>query len=152
MDMKEELARLGLELPPAPPAVGNYRPGVLSGGIGYLSGQFPIRNGVPLFVGVVGQDLSEDDGRAAAQAAGLNVLAQLQLLLGDMNRLSTLLRVDGFVASAPGWGRQAAVLNGASNLFAEILGDRGVHARSAMGVAVLPMNMPVELVVTFAFV
>jgi enamine deaminase RidA (YjgF/YER057c/UK114 family) len=150
MDVGQRLAALGLKLPPAPAPVGSYRRGVIHGGIGWLSGQFPIRDGKPLFTGLVGRELSDDQGRAAAQAAALNVLAQLCCLLDDFDRFASLLRVDGYVASAPGWFRQPAVLDGASDLFARVLAERGDHARSAMGVASLPLDMPVELVVSFA--
>jgi enamine deaminase RidA (YjgF/YER057c/UK114 family) len=89
-------------------------------------------------------------GREAARLAGLNVLAQLKHLLDDFDRLAGLVRMDGFVASAPDFTQHAAVLDGASDLFAAVLGERGAHTRSAVGVASLPLGMPVELVVSFA--
>lgn len=115
-----------------------------------LSGQFPIRDGRLLYAGVVGSELTIEDGQAAARSAALNVLAQLKELLGSFARLGGLLRVDGAVASARGFTEQAAVLDGASDLFVQVLGERGAHARSALGVNCLPLNAPVELVVTFA--
>jgi enamine deaminase RidA (YjgF/YER057c/UK114 family) len=150
VDVDEALARLSVRLPAAPAPVGNYRRGMIRNGIGVLSGQFPVRDGKAIYTGLVGKDLSLEDGQAAAFAAGLNVLAQIKALLGSVERFEGLLRVDGFVASAPDFTQQAAVLNGASDLFVQVLGERGAHARSAMGVSCLPLNTPVELVVTFA--
>jgi enamine deaminase RidA (YjgF/YER057c/UK114 family) len=146
----ERLAAAGLTLPNAPEPLGVYRRGILRGTIGCLSGQLPVRDGRPIATGLVGRDLSAAEGRALARDAALNVLAQLKALLGSFDRLDGLLRVDGFVASAPGWTDQATVLDGASELFRTILGERGAHARSAVGVPALPLDAPVELVVTFA--
>lgn len=150
MDIEEQLAKLFYLLPAAPAPVGNYRRGMIRNGIGVLSGQFPVRDGKAVYTGLVGKDLTLEDGQAAAFIAGLNVLAQIKELLGSFERFDGLLRVDGFVASAPGFTQQAAVLNGASDFFVQVLGERGAHARSAMGVSCLPLNAPVELVVTFA--
>ena len=111
---------------------------------------FRLRDGKPAVTGVLGPELTVEQGQAAARLAGLNVLAQLKHLLGTFDRLDGLIRMDGFVASVSGFEQHAAVLNGASDLFADILGERGVHTRSAIGVASLPLHMPVELVVTFA--
>jgi enamine deaminase RidA (YjgF/YER057c/UK114 family) len=148
--VEERLAGLGIDLPPAPAPVGNYRRGVVRGQIGVLSGQFPLRDGKALYTGRLGEELSLEEGQAAARAAALNVLAQLRELLGSFAPLDGLLRVDGFVASGCGFVQQPAVLDGASNFLVEVLGERGAHARTAIGVSSLPMNMPVELAVTFA--
>jgi enamine deaminase RidA (YjgF/YER057c/UK114 family) len=147
---ERRLAQLGLVLSLPPDPIGNYRRGVIRHGIGSLSGQLPVRDGRTLYAGVLGRDLTVAQGQAAAHEAALNVLAQLKALLGGFDRLAGLLRVDGFVASAPGFTDQPAVLDGASDLLVDVLGERGVHARSAVGVAVLPLNAAVELVVTFA--
>lgn len=144
------LAQLGLRLPAAPNPIGAYRRGVLHGGVGCLSGQLPIRDGKMVHPGCIGRDLTVAEAQAAARVAALNVLAQLRVLLGSFDPLAGLLRLDGFVASAPDFTAQADVLDAASELLVEALGERGMHARSAMGVAVLPMNAPVELVLTFA--
>lgn len=147
----DRLAALGLALPEPPAPAGAYQPGVIRGAVGWLSGQFPIGGGRPLMTGVIGRDLTLAQGRHAARLAGLNVLAQIQRLLGSFARLEGLLRVDGCVASAPGWFEQPAVLDSASELFIAALGpERGAHARSAIATPLLPMNLPVELVVTFA--
>lgn len=147
----DRLTALGLELPEPPAPAGAYQPGVIRGGVGWLSGQFPIGGGRPLMTGVVCRDLTVEQGRHAAQLSGLNVLAQIQRLLGSFSKLEGLLRVDGYVASAQGWFEQPAVLDGASELFTAVLGpERGAHARSAIATPFLPRNLPVELVVTFA--
>ena len=137
-------------LPAPPDPVGAYRACVVHAGIGYLSGQFPLADGRLRFPGRVGAELTATEGREAARLAALNVLAQLARSLGDTGRLVTLLRVDGVVASAPGFLAQPAVLDGASELLRQVLGDAGEHARSAIAVERLPLDAAVELVVTFA--
>jgi len=150
MSVEDRLAAMGLELPAPPAPVGNYRAGVIRGKVGSLSGQLPIRDGNPVVTGVLGRELTVEQGREAARLAGLNVLAQLKHLLEDFAGLDGLIRVDGFVASMPDFLQHAAVLDGASDLFAAVLAERGAHTRSAVGAASLPLGMPVELVVTFA--
>lgn len=150
MNVDDRLAALGLTLPTAPSPVGNYQRAIVHGGVGYLSGQLPLRDGRPLFTGRVGDTLTEEEGRKAAELTALNVLAQLKLFLGSWDPLVTLLRVDGFVVSAPGFSRLAPVLDGASDLFVAVLRERGAHVRSAVGVQQLPLDAPVELVVNFA--
>jgi enamine deaminase RidA (YjgF/YER057c/UK114 family) len=100
--------------------------------------------------GILGPEVTVEERQAAARLAGLNVLAQLKHLLGTFDRLAGLIRMDGFVASVSEFQQHAAVLNSASDLFAAVLDERGVHTRSAIGVTSLPLRMPVELVVTFA--
>lgn len=140
-----------LVLPEPPTPVGSYERGMVCNGIGFLSGQFPLVEGRLAFTGRVGAELNEDEGYRAAEIAAANALAQIKAVLGgDFGRLATLLRVDGYVASADGWTRQPSVLDGASNLFVKALGARGRHARSAFAVSQLPLGAPVELIVTFA--
>jgi enamine deaminase RidA (YjgF/YER057c/UK114 family) len=105
-------------------------------------------DGVLKYPGRVGAELSEAAGGEAAQLAALNVLAQIKAVLGGFNRLVSLVRVEGYVSSAPGWTSQPSVLDHASHLFAAVLGDRGFHARSALALPQLPLNASVELVVT----
>lgn len=150
MNVQQRLAELGLKLPNPPRPAGNYQPWILSGNMLYLSGQLPIQDGQLLFTGRVGAERTEADGCAAARLAGLNVLAQIHAALGGFDRLKTLLRVEGHVASAPGWTNAPKVLDGASDLFAAVLGERGRHTRSAFTPAQLPLNLTVELVVTAA--
>src|SRR5580765_2938862 len=103
MNVEAKLAELGLKLPPPPEPVGNYSPFVRAGRLLFLSGQFPIENGVPRYTGRVGAELTEKQGYAAARIAAVNVLAQIKAALGDLGRLERLVRVEGHVASASGW-------------------------------------------------
>ena len=140
-----------LELPEPPAPAGSYERCMVYNGIGFVSGQFPLVDDHLAFVGRIGAELSEEEGHRAAEIAAVNVLSQIKAVLGgNFGQLATLLRVDGYVASADGWRRQPTVLDGASNLFVEILGTRGRHARSAFAVSQLPFGAPIELVVTFA--
>lgn len=140
----------GLVLPDPPAPVGAYERGIVHAGIGFLSGQFPLRDGALVHAGRVGAELTEEQGRAAAEVAALNAIAGIQAVLGgSLADLVTLLRVDGYVASAAGFLRQPQVLDGASDAFRRLLGERGRHARTAFAVPKLPLDAPVELVVTF---
>jgi enamine deaminase RidA (YjgF/YER057c/UK114 family) len=150
MSIERRLMEFGLTLPDPPKPAGNYVPWLISGNLLFLSGQFPIENGKLLYVGQVGAELTEDQGYAAARLAALNVLAQIRTALGGFDRLRTLLRVEGHVASAIGWNGAPRVLDGASDLFASVLSERGVHTRAAFTPAQLPLNLAVELVVTAA--
>ena len=150
MSVEQRLAKLGFELPEAPRALGSYRPAVLAGGLLFISGQLPISNGKLAYIGRVGAELSEADGRAAAQLAALNVLAQIRAALGGFDRLLTLLRVEGHVSSAPGYFDQPRVIDAASELFSEVLGDKGAHSRAAFAPPALPRNAAIELVVIAA--
>jgi enamine deaminase RidA (YjgF/YER057c/UK114 family) len=151
-DIDQRLQTLGIQLPDAPKPAGNYRAWVRTGNLLFLSGQFPIFNGQFQYPGRVGAELTEDHGYAAARLAALNVLAQIRAALGGFDRLETLVRVEGHVASAPGWHNVPKVLDGASDLFATVLGERGRHARAAFSPAWLPFNLSVELVVTASVV
>ena len=150
MSVELRLAELGLELPNPPRPAGNYQPWILAGNRLWLSGQFPVQEGKLVFTGCVGAERTEADGYAAARLAALNVLAQIRAALGGFDRLKNLLRVEGHVASAPGWNSAPKVLDGASDLFTAVLGDRGRHTRTAFTPAQLPFNLTVELVVSAA--
>ena len=147
------LARLkdrGLALPvPAPPA-GKYDPFRLARGTGYLAAQLPSREGRYVLQGRVGAELTLEEGRQAAVLTALSAIARIHQALGGLERLESLLRVDGYVACADTFVDQPEVLDGASELFLWALGERGRHARTAFGVPRLPKNNSVELVVTFA--
>lgn len=149
VSVEQRLAGLGLELPGAPAPLGSYERGVVLRDVGYLSGQLPLRDGRLAFAGRVGRDLTEAQAREAAQLAALNALAQIRALLGSFTGLERLVRVDGYVAGADGWFDAPRVLDGASALFLDALGERGRHARTAFVVPRLPLDAPVELVVTF---
>jgi enamine deaminase RidA (YjgF/YER057c/UK114 family) len=150
MNIESQLKSLGLELPHPPKPVGNYQAWVQTGNLLFISGQLPIENGQLRFTGRVGAELTVEQGYAAARLAALNVLAQIRAALGGFDRLETLLRVEGHVASAPGWNNVPKVLDGASDLFAAVLGERGRHTRTAFSPEQLPLNLTVELVVTAA--
>lgn len=140
-----------LSLPEAPAPVGAYERGLIRNGIGFLSGQFPLRGRQLAFVGRVGSELTRDDGRLAAELAALNAIAGIKAVLGgSFSGFAGLLRVDGYVTSVNGFIEQPYVLDGASKTFLRLLGDRGHHARAAIAVPQLPLYSPVELVVTFA--
>src|SRR5215831_2244643 len=150
MSVELRIKQLGLSLPPAPKPVGNYAPAVRAGNLLFISGQLPIENGVARYLGQVGAELTEQQGYAAAQLAALNVLAQIESALGGFDRLAQLVRVEGHVASAPEWQDAPKVLDGASDLFFRVLGEKGQHTRSAFCPARLPKNAAVELVVIAA--
>ena len=142
------LAQLGLTLPPAPAAVAAYVPFIRSGRILYLSGQIPVEGGKPAFLGRIGAELSLEQGQAAARLCALNALAQIKAAAGDLDEVVRVLRLVGYVACAPDFTEAHKVINGASELLAQLLGDAGRHARSAVGVAVLPLNVPTEIELT----
>ena len=145
----ERLERLGIRLPEPPPPAGSYSPVVIRSGLGFVSAQVPFRNGELVYTGRVGVELTAEEGQDAAKVAALNVLAQIKNALGTWEAFGGLLRMDGFVASARGFTRQPEILDSASRLFVDVLGDQGAHARAALSVEQLPLNAPVELVVTF---
>ena len=143
----QRLAELGIVLPPAPQPLGAYRAVVQSGPLLFLSGQLPIRDGVVVYRGAIGAALTADARRAAAQLCALKALAQIHRFLGGFERLAQIVRVDGYVASAPGSFDQPRVLDGASDLFATVLGERAGHARTAFALPQLPADAAVELAV-----
>ena len=149
MTMHDKSAGLGICLPDPPPPAGNYQPVTIRNGLGFVSGQVPVRDGRLLFTGRVGIELTPEQGKAAAELAALNVLAQIDKALPSWDRFGGLLRVEGFVASASGFTNQPEILDGASRLFAEVLGELGHHSRAAFSVEQLPLNASIELVVTF---
>jgi enamine deaminase RidA (YjgF/YER057c/UK114 family) len=143
-DAYARLAELGLSLPqPATPA-GVYVPAVRSGSIVYVSGQIPVEEGTLLASGLVGAEVTPERAKELAAQCALNALAALDRLVG-LAALARILKVTGFVASAPGFTDQPGVLNGASELLVSVLGEAGRHARSAIGVAALPLGAPVEV-------
>ena len=147
MTVEAKLAELGLALPNAPQPIGSYTAASEAGDLLFVSGQIPFVNGKLAWTGQVGRDLTVEQGREAARAAALNVLAQIARHLGGFERLERIVRVEGHVSSAEGFFGQADVLDGASDLFASVLGEKAGHARSAFSHAQLPVNATVELVV-----
>jgi enamine deaminase RidA (YjgF/YER057c/UK114 family) len=148
----ERLAELGITLPGVVPPVAVYVPAVISGNHVYTSGQLPMVDGVLPATGKLGAEVSDEQGKQLARQCALNGLAAVASVIGSLDRVTRIVKVVGFVASDPGYTGQPGVINGASEVLGEIFGDAGVHARSAVGVAVLPLNSPVEveLVVEFA--
>ena len=143
-DAYARLAELGLTLPSVVPPLASYVPAVQSGNYVYVSGQLPMVDGKLPYVGKVGADVTVEQGAELARYCALNALAAIDSLVG-LGRLVKIVKLTGFVASAEGFTGQPAVVNGASNLFGDVLGELGRHARSAVGVAELPLGAPVEV-------
>lgn len=144
-DVYETLKDLGLSLPNPPPRGGIYKPVKQIGNLLYVSGQGATRDGVPAIVGHVGAECTVEQGQEAARLCALNALSVLHAHLGDLNRIKSLVKLLGFVASAPGFSQQPLVMNGASQLFKDLYGEDGVGARSAIGVNELPGGIAVEV-------
>lgn len=142
------LAELGLELPSMVPPLAAYVPAVQTGNHVYVSGQVPAVGGTTLATGKVGAEITPEAGAELARRCALNVLAAVDSLVG-LSRVVRVVKVVGFVASAPGFTGQPAVINGASELFGAVFGDAGKHARSAVGVSELPLGVPVEVEAIF---
>ncbi|MEV8018852.1 RidA family protein [Streptomyces sp. NPDC086554] len=139
------LAELGLTLPEVVPPLATYQPAVQSGVYVYTSGQLPMVEGKLPVTGKVGAEVTPEEAKDLARTCALNALAAVKSLVGDLDRVARVVKVVGFVASAPDFTGQPGVINGSSELLGEVLGDKGVHARSAVGVAVLPLDAPVEV-------
>ena len=139
-----KLTELGITLPVAAAPVAAYVPVVVSGRFAYVSGQLPFIDG-KLVTGRLGEDVSTEDGQAAARACGLMLLAQLQAALGSLDRVEQVVKLGAFISSTAAFTDQPKVANGASELMAEVFGDAGKHARSAVGVPVLPLGAAVEV-------
>ncbi|MEV5277665.1 MULTISPECIES: RidA family protein [unclassified Streptomyces] len=143
--VEAKLAELGLTLPSVVPPLAAYQPAVRSGGYVYTSGQLPMVEGKLPVTGKVGGEVTSQEAKELAATCALNALAAVKSVVGDLDRIARVVKVVGFVASAPDFTGQPGVINGASELLGAVLGDKGVHARSAVGVAVLPLDAPVEV-------
>ncbi len=139
------IAELGLTIPAVVKPVAAYTPAVRSGSYVYTSGQLPMVDGVLPATGKVGAEVTAERAKELAQTCALNAIAAVQALIGDLDQVVRVVKVVGFVASAPDFTGQPGVVNGASELLGKVFGDAGVHARSAVGVAVLPLDAPVEV-------
>jgi enamine deaminase RidA (YjgF/YER057c/UK114 family) len=139
------LAELGLTLPEVVPPLASYQPAVRSGAYVYTSGQLPMVDGKLPATGKVGAEVTPEQAKELARVCALNALAAVKSVAGDLDRIARVVKVVGFVASDPSFTGQPAVVNGASELLGEVLGEKGVHARSAVGVTVLPLDAPVEV-------
>ncbi len=147
----EKLAELGLELPAVAKPAGAYVPAVITGHLVYTAGQLPSTAGVLPATGKVGAEVSPEDAKQYARVCVLNGLSAAKGVLGSLDRIQKVVKVVGFVASDPSFTGQPGVINGASELLGEIFGEAGEHARSAVGVAVLPLDSPVEIEFVFEF-
>jgi len=152
-DIEARLAQLGIDLPDVVPPVAAYTPAVLDGGYVYTSGQLPMVSGALPATGKVGEGhglVPPADAKEYARTCALNALAAAKSVLGSLDRVRRVVKVVGFVASDPAFTGQPGVINGASEVLGEIFGEAGVHARSAVGVAVLPLDSPVEVELVLA--
>jgi enamine deaminase RidA (YjgF/YER057c/UK114 family) len=147
---EERLAELGLTIPEVATPVAAYVPAVRSGQQVFTSGQLPMRSGELMATGKVGAEVTEEEAYACAQQCALNAIAAINAEIGDLSLVRRIVKVVVFVASAPDFTGQPKVANGASELFGEVFGEAGYHARSAVGVAALPLGAPVELEVLAA--
>ncbi|MDC0912149.1 RidA family protein [Aquiluna sp.] len=145
MSVETNLAALGLELPEVATPAGAYVPAVVSGNLVFTAGQIPLVDGKLMAEGRLGAEISAEQGKEIAQRCALNAIAAVKSVLGDLERVKKVVKVVGFVASTPEFTAQPGVVNGASELLQAAFGDVGIHARSAVGVAALPLNSPVEV-------
>lgn len=144
-NIEKRVEELGIKLSEGPLPIANYVSVQRDGNTLYLSGAGPIQKGKPTYVGKLGAEVTIKDGYAAAREAAINLLSVLKREAGNLERVEQIVKVLGFVASTTDFYDQPAVINGASDLLVEVFGERGRHARSAIGTAVLPMNIPVEV-------
>ncbi|MFY1678082.1 MULTISPECIES: RidA family protein [unclassified Streptomyces] len=143
--VEARLAELGVTLPEVVPPLAVYQPAVRSGSYVHTSGQLPMVRGKLEVTGKVGGEVTAEEAKALARTCALNALAAVKSVAGDLDRIARVVKVVGFVASAADFTGQPGVVDGASEFLGEVLGDKGVHARSAVGVAVLPLDAPVEV-------
>jgi enamine deaminase RidA (YjgF/YER057c/UK114 family) len=148
--IEERLAALNLELPSPAAPVANYAPFMINGPRLYISGQMPVGPDGIAFKGHVGSDLDVDQARQAARLCAINVLAQAKAALGDLERIEQCLKLGGFISCTPEFIDHPQVVNGASDLIVEVLGEKGRHSRLAVGVSSLPLNAAVEVEALFA--
>jgi len=145
MSTEKKLADLGLTLPQAAPPAANYVPYVISGNLLFLAGQLPFDEKGEIVKGTVGSTITPEEAQEAAKRCGVQILAQTKAALGSLDRVRRVVKLGGFVACTPDFTAQPAVINGASNLMADVFGDKGKHARFAVGVPCLPLGAAVEI-------
>ncbi len=145
MKIEQRIEDLGLTLPAAPTPMANYVTCRKTGNLLFFSGAGAFQEGKPVVFGKVGSDLTQEEGYQAARLAGLNLIAQLKKEVGDLDKVKQFVKVQAFVASSPDFQAQPAVMNGASDLFVEVFGEKGKHARTAVAAPQLPFNIPIEI-------
>ena len=145
MQFEQKITELGLALPNVAAPAGSYLPALTSGNLVFTAGQLPIVEGKLVATGKVGSEITLEEATELARKCILNGLAAVKNEIGDLDRIKRIVKLVGFVSSAPSFTQQPQVINGASDLLGEIFGEVGRHARSAVGVAVLPLNAPVEI-------
>lgn len=143
--IEEKINQLGFTLPAAPKPLASYVPAVKVGDLVFTAGQLPIKDGKLIFNGKLGKDLNEEDGKKAAQICALNCLSVVKFEIGNLDNIDRIVKLTVFVNSAEGFINHPQVANGASDLIKEIFSENGKHVRSAVGVAELPLNAPVEI-------
>ena len=146
--VESKIEQIGLTLPDAPKPVAAYIPAKQTGNLVFTAGQLPMVNGELISKGLLGQDVEIDEANKAARICTLNALSAIKGVIGDLDQIKQIVRVVGYVASVSTFTQQPAVVNGASELLLEIFGEKGKHARSAVGMAVLPLNASVEIELT----
>lgn len=151
MSVADRIAELGLALPPVATPAGVYVPAMVSGNLVFTAGQIPMVGGVLPTVGRVGAEVSPEEAYELARICALNGLAAAESVIGSLDRVTRVVKVVGFVASAPDFTGQPGVINGASELLGEVFGEAGIHARSAVGAAALPLGAPVEVELILEF-
>ena len=144
MKVEKRIAELNLQLPSVPKPMANYVTARRTGNLLFFSGAGPFENGKPVVFGRVGAELTQEEGYAAARLTGLNLISQMKNEVDDLDKIRVI-KVQAFVASAPDFGNQPAVMNGVSDLFAEVFGEAGKHARTAVAVPQLPFGIPIEV-------
>ena len=145
MTAEDKLNSLGITLPPPPAPAGSYVPVVISQNLAFIAGQIPTEAGQVKFKGKLGKDVTLEDGQQAARLCTINALAQLKSKLGDLDMVKRVVKVTGFVNCDPSFTDQPKVVNGASDLLVQIFGEKGKHARAAVGVSSLPLDSAVEI-------
>jgi enamine deaminase RidA (YjgF/YER057c/UK114 family) len=141
----DRLKELGYELPRVPSPAGSYVPATSAGSLLFTAGQLPFEDGQLRYTGKVGKDVSVEEAKEAARLCTLNALAAVEAKAGSLENVRRVVKVTGYVASAAGFNRQPEALNGASDFLGKVFGEKGAHARSAVGVAELPLDAPVEV-------
>ncbi|MDE0868350.1 MAG: RidA family protein [Aquiluna sp.] len=143
--VEQRLSELGFTLPEVAAPAGSYLPAMISGNLVFTAGQIPLVDGKLMATGKLGAEITVEHGAEIAQRCALNALAAVKSVIGDLDRVKQIVKVVGFVSSVPEFSSQPAVINGASEFLQQVFGDAGKHARSAVGVPVLPLDAPVEI-------